>query len=250
MSDTAPSRPIAHRPAQRRFGRAAIIAAATLGAAFVAARVGGASAAGGGPGAPIRAPAAAFDPREAAETETAVLSGGCFWGVQGVFEHVRGVRQVLAGYAGGQKATADYETVSTGATGHAESVKIVFDPRQISYGEILRIYFSVATDPTQLNAQFPDEGPQYRGEIFYMDPAQKAVAERYVAQLEAARVFHRKIVTRIDAYRGFFPAETYHQDYLLRHPDAAYIATYDLPKVAALKALLPADFRPNPVRAL
>jgi peptide-methionine (S)-S-oxide reductase len=207
--------------------------------------------ANGGPAAPAKVPAPAYDtPPAAGATETAVLSGGCFWGLQGVFEHVRGVRQVLAGYSGGQKATAEYELVSTGTTGHAETVKIVFDPRQISYGEILRIYFSVATDPTQLNAQYPDEGPQYRGDIFYMDLGQKTVAQRYIAQLDAARVFHRPIVTRVDAYTGFYAAETYHQDYLLRHPDAAYIATYDLPKVAALKSLFPSDYRATPVRAL
>jgi peptide-methionine (S)-S-oxide reductase len=239
MSSRAPDR-----------NRLTIIAAVALGALAAAACAGGAASASWGPAAPARTPAAAYDPPAAGSVETAVLSGGCFWGVQGVFEHVRGVRQVLAGYAGGQKATAQYELVSTGTTGHAESVKIVFDPHQISYGEILRIYFSVATDPTQLNAQFPDEGPQYRGEIFYADAAQKAVAERYIAQLDAARIFHRKIVTRVDPYSGFFPAETYHQDYLLLHPDVAYIATYDLPKVAALKTLLPADYRANPVRAL
>ena len=198
---------------------------------------------------PVQAPAATFDP-PVAGLQTAVLSGGCFWGVQGVFEHVKGVRQVLAGYAGGPQALADYELVSTGTTGHAESVRVTFDPKQISFGQILRIYFSVATDPTQLNAQFPDEGPQYRGEIFYLDPGQKAVAERYVAQLTAAHVFKGRIVTRIDPYRGFYPAETYHQDYLLRHPDALYIATYDLPKVAALRALFPGLYRPDPVRSL
>ena len=160
------------------------------------------------------------------------------------------VRQVLAGYAGGPKGLAQYELVSTGTTGHAESVKVVFDPHQISYGEILRIYFSVATDPTQLNEQFPDEGPQYRGDIFYLDAGQQAVAERYIAQLQSAHVYRRPIVTRLDAYKGFFPAESYHQDYLLRHPDAPYIATYDLPKVAALKSLFPSDYRANPLRSL
>jgi peptide-methionine (S)-S-oxide reductase len=235
----------------RRPGRVSIVVAAVLAGLAAAACAGGASGGSWGPAAPAKAPAPAFDPPAASvATETAVLSGGCFWGLQGVFEHVRGVRQVLAGYAGGQKNTAQYELVSTGTTGHAESVKIVFDPRQISYGEILRIYFSVATDPTQLNQQFPDEGPQYRGEIFYGDGAQRAVAERYIAQLDAAHLFHRPIVTRLDPFKGFFPAEEYHQDYLLRHPDAGYIATYDLPKVAALKALFPTDYRPTPVRAL
>lgn len=233
---------------RRRFAWPAVVAGALIAAAWA----GGASGAGWGPGAPVKAPAPAFDPPSpaGAATETAVLSGGCFWGLQGVYEHVRGVRQVLAGYAGGPRGLAQYELVSTGTTGHAESVKIVFDPRQISYGEILRIYFSVATDPTQLNQQFPDQGPQYRGDIFYVDSAQQAVAERYIAQLQAAHVYRRPIVTRLDPYKGFFPAESYHQDYLLRHPDAAYIATYDLPKVAALKALFPADYRPNPLRSL
>jgi peptide-methionine (S)-S-oxide reductase len=198
-----------------------------------------------------RLPAAAFNPPAAKPgLETAVLAGGCFWGLQGVYEHVKGVTQVLAGYAGGKGITANYELVSTGTTGHAESVKITFDPKVISYGEILRIYFSVATDPTQLNKQFPDEGPQYRGDIFYADAAQKAVAERYIAQLNAAKIFHGPIVTRLDPATGFFKAEAYHQDYLVRHPDASYIATFDLPKVAALKALFPGEYRAAPVTAL
>ncbi len=181
-----------------------------------------------------------------ANAETAVLAGGCFWGVQGVFAHVRGVQSVVSGYSGGSAASADYETVSTGTTGHAESVKIVFDPRQVSYGEILRIFFSVATDPTQLNHQFPDEGPQYRSEVFYTSPQQAAVAKAYVAQLVRAKAFARPIVTRIDPFKAFFPAEAYHQDYLTLHPDAPYIATFDLPKVAALKSLFPEDYRAEP----
>ncbi len=199
---------------------------------------------------PAALPKPAVDIAAAPGLQTAVLSGGCFWGMQGVFEHVRGVKQVLAGYAGGAGATANYELVSTGTTGHAESVKIVFDPAQISYGEILRIFFSVATDPTQVGGQFPDEGSQYRSEIFYMDDAQRNVAQRYIAQLDAAKAFRRPIATRVDPYRGFFRAETYHQDYLVRHPEQPYIAAYDLPKVAALKALLPADYRATPVLAL
>jgi len=211
-----------------------------------AVNVGAADAAG-----PIKVPAPVFDPPAAAKTTaTAVLSGGCFWGLQGVFEHVKGVRQVLSGYAGGKRFTAQYDLVSTGTTGHAESIKVDFDPAQISYGQILRIYFSVATDPTQLNQQFPDEGTQYRGEIWTLDAAQKAVAERYVAQLSAARVFRQRIVTRIDPYVGFYPAEGYHQDYLLRHPDQPYIATYDIPKVAALRALFPEAYRASPVRSM
>jgi len=197
----------------------------------------------------VRVPPPAVDTpvADSAKLQTAVLSGGCFWGVQGVFEHVRGVRQALAGYAGGKRGTANYELVSTGSTGHAESVQIVFDPKQITYGEILRIFFSVATDPTQVNQQFPDEGTQYRSEIFYADPAQKRVAQAYIAQLEAARVFRRSIATRVDPNTGFFRAEAYHQDYLVHHPQAPYIATYDLPKVAALKALFPTQYQARPV---
>jgi peptide-methionine (S)-S-oxide reductase len=242
-------------PRPPRYFNAKLIALGGATAAVAAVGVmilaGGSADAAWSEGRPVKAPVAAFAaPAANATEETAVLSGGCFWGLQGVFEHVRGVKQVLAGYAGGTRATAEYETVSTGMTGHAESVKIVFDPRQISYAEILRVYFSVATDPTQLNRQYPDEGPQYRGEIFYLSPAQKLEAERYIAQLGAARIYHGQIVTRLDPFSGFYPAESYHQDYLLRHPDAAYIATFDLPKVAALKALLPEDYRPNPVRSL
>jgi peptide-methionine (S)-S-oxide reductase len=197
--------------------------------------------------APSKLPAPAYD---APAGDVAVLSGGCFWGMQGVFQHVKGVKQVLSGYAGGQAATANYELVSTGTTGHAESIKISFDPHEISYGEVLRIYFSVATDPTQVGGQFPDEGPQYRGEIWYANPAQKAVAERYLAQLTAAKAFRRPITTRVDPLSGFFPAEAYHQDYLVHHPDAPYIATYDMPKVDALKRLYPDAWRPAPVLAL
>jgi peptide-methionine (S)-S-oxide reductase len=196
---------------------------------------------------PSRLPAAAYD---AAAGDVAVLSGGCFWGMQGVFQHVKGVKQVVAGYAGGQAATANYELVSTGTTGHAESIKVTFDPAQISYAEILRIYFSVGTDPTQVGGQFPDQGTQYRGEIFYLNGAQKQVAERYIAQLAAARTFHQPITTRVDAYSGFFPAEAYHQDYLVHHPGSPYIATYDMPKVDALKRFFPTEWRPAPVLAL
>jgi peptide-methionine (S)-S-oxide reductase len=192
-------------------------------------------------------PAAATTPPTSASTETAVLAGGCFWGVQGVFAHVKGVQSVVSGYSGGEAATADYETVSTGTTGHAESVKIVFDPRQVSYGEILRIFFSVATDPTQLDRQFPDEGTQYRSEVFYTTPQQESEATAYIAQLGRAKAFAHPIVTRIDPLKAFFPAEAYHQDYLTLHQDAPYIATFDLPKVAALKTLFPEDYRDAPV---
>ncbi len=220
------------------------------GTAAIALAMAGAVGACSAAQASIRLPAPAADVPAAGGLQTAVLAGGCFWGVQGVFEHVRGVKQVLAGYAGGKRATANYETVSTGTTGHAESVQITYDPRQITYGEILRIFFSVATDPTQVNRQFPDSGTQYRSEVFYANPAQKTVADRYIAQLNRAKVFDRPIATRVDPNAGFFRAEAHHQDYLVRHPDAPYIATYDAPKVAALKTLFPAQYRPAPVTAL
>lgn len=182
-----------------------------------------------------------------ATSETAVLSGGCFWGMQGVFEHVRGVTQVVSGYAGGARAMAEYETVSTGTTGHAETVRITFDPRQISYGEILRVYFSVAHDPTELNRQGPDEGTQYRSDIWFRTPAQKKIALAYIAQLAGAHAFDAPIVTRVDPFAGFYPAEAYHQDYLIHNPDAPYIVYNDLPKIANLKRLYPALYRDTPV---
>jgi peptide-methionine (S)-S-oxide reductase len=178
-------------------------------------------------------------PETGAGPQTAVLSGGCFWGVQGVFEHVRGVTRVLAGYAGGAKSTADYETVSTGTTGHAESVQITYDPKQISYGKILQIFFSVVLDPTMKNAQGPDEGTQYRSEIFYVTPAQQKTAQAYIGQLDGAHAFGAPIATRVDALPGFYPAETYHQDFLETHPDYPYIVYNDMPKVQALKAIFP-----------
>lgn len=196
-----------------------------------------------------RLPAPAFDP-PAHGLETAVLSGGCFWGVQGVFEHVKGVKKVLAGYDGGQRTTAHYDEVSTGTTGHAESVQIEFDPGQISYGQILRIFFQVATDPTQVNRQFPDEGPQYRSEVFYEDPIQKDIAQRYIAQLQAGKLFPAPIATRVDPDSGFYRAEDHHQDYLERHPSQPYIAIYDMPKLQRLKAMFPARWRAAPVLAL
>ena len=188
----------------------------------------------------VSIPAPALDnPKSEGALQTAVVAGGCFWGVQGVFEHVKGVRQVLSGYAGGKKDTAEYETVSTGRTGHAESVQIKFDPKQISYGEILRVYFSVAHDPTQLNRQGPDTGTQYRSSIFYSDESQEKIALAYIAQLQQAHVFPRSIVTRVDPLTGFFPAETYHQDYLFHNPRDPYIAINDLPKIEHLKQLFP-----------
>ena len=171
--------------------------------------------------------------------QTAVLAGGCFWGMEGVFEHVRGVISARSGYAGGNATLANYELVSTGTTGNAESVEIVFDPRVISYGQILRIYFSVATDPTQLNRQGPDSGTQYRGDIFTANADQARVARAYIAQLTTARAFSRPIVTRVDALTRFVPAEAYHQNYLSLHPDQPYIVFNDLPKVRNLQRLYP-----------
>lgn len=175
--------------------------------------------------------------------ETAVFAGGCFWGIQAVFQHTQGVRNAVSGYAGGQPADADYDSVSGGNTGHAESVQVTFDPKQVSYAQLLQIFFAVAHDPTQLNRQYPDSGTQYRSAIFYQDATQKALAERYIAQLDQAQVFPRKIVTQLAADKGFFPAEAYHQNYATLHPTSGYIARFDLPKLAHLKATLPALYR-------
>jgi peptide-methionine (S)-S-oxide reductase len=187
------------------------------------------------------------EPRQAGAQETAVLAGGCFWGVQGVFQHVKGVAQAESGYAGGQRGTADYETVSTGTTGHAESVRITYDPAQVTFGQLLRIYFSVVQDPTQLNRQGPDEGTQYRSAIFAQDAAQKRVAESYIAQLSTAAVFSGPIATSVEPNTGFFPAEQYHQDFLNSNPSYPYIAINDMPKVDALKQLFPDEYRAQPV---
>jgi peptide-methionine (S)-S-oxide reductase len=187
------------------------------------------------------------NPKAAGPLQKAVIAGGCFWGVQGVYQHVRGVRKVLSGYAGGDKATAEYETVSGGRTGHAESVEITFDPQEVSYGEVLQIFFSVVHDPTQLNRQGPDAGTQYRSNIFYADASQQKIAEAYIAQLNQARVFHGTIVTRVDAQRGFYPAEGYHQDYLINNPDDPYIVYNDLPKIKNFKRVFPGFYREQPV---
>lgn len=195
----------------------------------------------------IIAPPAVDNPRAAGPLQTAVFAGGCFWGVQGVFEHVKGVTRVVSGYAGGEQSTARYETVSSGSTGHAESVKITFDPAQVSYGQLLQIAFSVVYDPTLLNRQGPDVGTQYRSAIFYSDDNQKHIAEAYIAQLDQARVFPRPIVTRVDPLQGFFPAEAHHQDYLFLNPTAPYIAYYDMPKVENFRHTFPALYSNRPV---
>ena len=171
--------------------------------------------------------------------QTAVLAGGCFWGMQAVFQHVKGVINATSGYSGGSSVTAEYEVVSTGQTGHAESVKITYDPSQITYGRILQIFFSVAHDPTQLNRQGPDEGAQYRSAIFYGNDEQKQIAETYISQLDQAKVFPRRIVTQVVPLKAFYPAEAYHQDYATRHPDNPYIVYNDAPKVAHLKQQFP-----------
>ncbi len=187
------------------------------------------------------------EPASEANSETAVFAGGCFWGVQGVFQHVNGVTNAVSGYAGGDKASADYETVSSGTTGHAESVRVTYDPHKITYGRLLQIYFSVAHDPTELNRQGPDTGTQYRSALFPRDAEQAKVAKTYIEQLNAAHVFPSAIVTKIEPGREFFPAEDYHQDYLTLHPSQPYIAFNDMPKLTALKHVFPTLYRADPV---
>jgi len=197
---------------------------------------------------PVLVPSPALDnAKNAGAPQTAVLSAGCFWGVQGVYEHVRGVKKVISGYAGGDRGTAQYETVSSGNTGHAESVKITFDPAEVSYGQLLQIAFSVVHDPTQLNRQGPDVGTQYRSAIFYADDMQKRIAEAYIAQLNLAHVFPKPIVTRVDPLKAFYPAEGYHQDFLVHHPTQPYIAYNDIPKVENFKRTFPELYEASPV---
>lgn len=181
---------------------------------------------------------------EPAGEQTAVLAGGCFWGVDAVFKHVKGVKSVVSGYAGGQGSTAHYEEVSTGTTGHAESVKITYDPSEVSYSELLRVFFSVAHNPTELNYQGPDHGPQYRSAIFYSTDTQKTIALAYIKQLDAAGVFAGPIVTQVVPLTGFFPAESYHQNFLARHPNYPYIVYNDLPKLRALEKEFPQLYKP------
>jgi peptide-methionine (S)-S-oxide reductase len=196
---------------------------------------------------PPLAASATIEPRAAPESAVAVFAGGCFWGVQGVFQHTRGVLQAVSGYAGGNKATAVYGLVGSGMTGHAEAVQVSFDPKQISYAQLMQIFFSVAHDPTQLNRQGPDRGTQYRSAVFFTDASQKAATERYIAQLDAARVFPAKIVTQVVPFAAFYAAEDYHQDYATLHPESGYIATFDLPKIANLKRLYAPLYRADPV---
>src|SRR5580698_3255849 len=191
-------------------------------------------------------PAPSIDVKATDGLQTAVIAGGCFWGVQGVFQHTAGVVNAVSGYAGGSKSTADYHTVSTGSTGHAESVEIKYDPQKISYGKLLQIFFSVAHNPTELNRQGPDSGTQYRSAIFTTSDEQKKVAEAYIAQLNAAKVYGKPIVTKVGPLQGFYPAEAYHQDYLTLHPNQPYIAYNDLPKVENLKKIFAQNYLDKP----
>jgi peptide-methionine (S)-S-oxide reductase len=195
--------------------------------------------AGGGSGGAVPAPAVDEARATAAGKRTAVVAGGCFWGIQAVFQHVKGVVSATSGYAGGTMKNPGYEDVSTGRTGHAESVQIVYDPSQVTYGELLRVFFSVAHDPTELNRQGPDEGTQYRSAIFYSDPDQQRVAEAYIHQLNAAKIFHGSIVTQVVPLKGFYAAEEYHQHFLDRNPNNPYIVYNDIPKVKHLEEQFP-----------
>lgn len=211
-----------------------------LGAALLAGLI--ACSAGLASSKPVALPNAKLDMplgKGAAGSQVAVFAGGCFWGIEAVFEHVRGVKQSVSGYAGGNAGTANYDMVSSGRTGHAEAVKVAYDPSKVSYGQLLQIYFSVAHDPTQLDRQSPDVGPQYRSEIFATDAMQKKVAEAYIAQLGAARRFHAPIVTRVSSLAQFHPAEAYHQDYLRLHPNQPYIVINDAPKLVHLRQMFP-----------
>lgn len=192
-------------------------------------------------------PPPALDAAAGAAQEKAVIAGGCFWGVQAVFQHVKGVTSAVSGYAGGQAATADYDTVSGGRSGHAESVEITYDPKQVSYGQLLQIYFSVAHDPTQLNRQGPDSGTQYRSTVFPANDDQRKVAEAYIAQLNKSGVYAKTLATTVEPLKGFYPAEGYHQDYLVRHPYSMYIMVNDVPKVENLAKTFPTAYRDKPV---
>ena len=233
-------------PAPRRFQRLATTLAGWAGALALAVGALHLSSTSAAESA-FKIPAPAADETASASgTQTAVFAGGCFWGVQGVFQRVNGVVQAVSGYSGGKQATAQYEMVGTGLTGHAEAVKITYDPKKVSYGTLLQIYFSVAHDPTQLNRQHPDSGPQYRSAVFYGDAAQKQTTEKYIAQLDATKVYPSKIVTQVVPLTEFYSAEAYHQDYLTLHPESGYIARFDLPKIANLKAMFPQQFRAEP----
>jgi peptide-methionine (S)-S-oxide reductase len=216
-----------------------LLAVAVAAVAWMASARGGEKA--------VTLPPPALDPKVERPTETAVLAGGCFWGVQAVFQHVRGVSKAVSGYAGGSADDAHYRTVGTGRTGHAEAVEVTFDPQEVSYGTILQVFFSVAHNPTELDRQGPDVGPQYRSEIFVATPEQRQVAEAYIAQLDAAKAFPRPIVTKVGDLKAFYAAEDYHQDYATLHPNEPYIRFNDRPKVENLMKLFPALARDKPV---
>ena len=218
--------------------RAALLAAAALaGACTATAREQGR----------LVPPPALDEPAGSRTTEVAVIAGGCFWGVQGVYQHTKGVTSAVSGYAGGGKDTAEYERVGTGVTGHAESVQITFDPRAVTYGRILQIFFSVAHDPTELNQQGPDVGPQYRSTVFPGTPEQESVATAYITQLNDAKVFRGRVVTTVETGKTFYPAEDYHQDFLEMNPTYPYIVFNDLPKISELKRLFPDAYRATPI---
>jgi peptide-methionine (S)-S-oxide reductase len=193
---------------------------------------------------PFPAPAVDAPLAAAKSQQTAVFAGGCFWGIQAVFEHVKGVSSATSGYAGGHVKSPSYESVSMGVTGHAETVSIKFDPSQVTYGQLLMVYFSVAHDPTQWNRQGPDTGSQYRSVIFFTNEEQKSIAQAYIAQLDAAKVYSRPLVTKVEPFQAFYPAEDYHQDYLKNNPNNPYIVYNDLPKLENLKRVFPALYRP------
>ncbi len=244
------AKPVTDRPARPGLvGSKSLVASGLIALAAWAYFGGSAAAAEKG----VKLPAPAVDtPLVAASTPgrtaTAVFAGGCFWGVQAVFQHTQGVLNAVSGYAGGAAETARYEAIGSGRTGHAEAVQITYDPARISYGTLLQVYFSVAHDPTQLDRQGPDSGTQYRSAIFWQDAEQKRVAEGYIAQLDAAHAFPARIVTALAPVgQGFFPAEAYHQDYATRNPHSPYIARFDLPKLAELQALMPEVYRATPV---
>jgi peptide-methionine (S)-S-oxide reductase len=231
------------------FRRLIPLAASTLLAIALLAFVATCTPAAGSASRELRAaPAPRQDAALAAQPrmETAVLAGGCFWGLQWVFQHVPGVINVTSGYSGGAAATAHYARVSDGDTGHAESVQIAYDPSKVSFGQLLRVYFTAATNPTELNRQGPDVGTQYRGVIFYTNPGQQKIAQAYIAQLTAAHTFAAPIVTQVEPFKAFYRAEDYHQDYARLHPDAPYIAINDAPKVVVLQQLLPQLYRAQP----
>jgi len=195
---------------------------------------------------PVVIPAPAVDLEESGSTATAIFAGGCFWGVQGVFQRVKGVTNAVSGYSGGEASTATYEITSRGDTGHAETVEITYDPQVVSFGELMHVYFSVAHNPTQLNYQGPDRGTQYRSTIFTMNEDQRRVADAYIEQLDATGLFEGPIVTTLEPFEAFYPAEQYHQDFLTLNPDWPYIVVHDLPKIAALEEIFPDKFRPEP----